>query len=203
MVMTIAPQVGGESQRKWRRYPSTIGPFALGAVSSGALVFGLAAAAGASIPGMAADGAVAIAASVVLAGAAAAYGTSYLLGRPLPVPHTYRQVPKVWREAFSPEVAAFLYGLGLGIGFFTKVPYATFYVAVGLSFVLANPLAGLAAGAVFGLARTLPPVLFRLRGAQLGEVEEADALVPARLHIQAVNGAMLAASGALMAMSVI
>src|SRR5215211_7385123 len=47
---------------------------------------------------------------------------------PIPIPDRHKQVPEWWRTFFSPPVAAFLYGVGLGVGFFTYLLFGTFVV---------------------------------------------------------------------------
>src|SRR5688500_11566885 len=48
-----------------------------------------------------------------------AYAAREFCGIPLPLFDRRRQVPDWWRTFYSPQVAATLYGAGLGIGFLT------------------------------------------------------------------------------------
>lgn len=193
MVMTIAPRSVGTSSRH-EALNATLVPFAVGAASTGLLVFALAGSVGAVIGVHSA----AMLILLLLVGATATlYGLTYLAGHPLPVPHTYRQVPKLWREAFSPLTAATLYGAGLGLGFFTRVPYVTFYLAVALATLSQSPGQAAFAGAVFGLARSLPLAFYRTRGVDLGEADDLVArILRHRRIIQMTNGLVLTALAA-------
>jgi len=91
----------------------------------------------------------------VLVAVAAAYALREAFGLPIPLPDLDRQVPDWWRTFYSPNVAALLYGLGLGVGFVTFLSFGTFVaVAVG-AFLSGNPFLGAAMTAPFGLARGL------------------------------------------------
>jgi hypothetical protein len=197
MVMTIAPRSVGSSRHETLN--RTLVPFAIGAVAAGALVFGAAGVVGQVMAGLS----VVTAALLLGIGAIASlYGVTYVAGRSLPVPHTLRQVPKLWREVFSPMTAAALYGAGLGVGFFTRVPFVTFYLAIALAALSASPLRAAGAGAVFGLARSLPLVFYRVQGVELGEADDlvARILRHSRL-IQVTNGLVLMGLAAILATS--
>ena len=74
---------------------------------------------------------------------------------PIPIPDRKRQVPEWWRTFYSPNVAALLYGAGLGIGFLTYLTFGTF-VAVAAGAVAAGSVGlGAVIGATFGLARAV------------------------------------------------
>jgi hypothetical protein len=195
MVMTIAPRSVGHSKDAIRS--PTLLPFAVGAMSSGAIVFvGLALLGGVVLPD---TGGIAAAVLVAAAGVTVLYGLSYVAGRPLPVPTSSRQVPKLWREAFSPATAAILYGGGLGLGFFTRGSYLTFYAAAGIALVSREPLLSALAGVTFGLARTLPLVLYRARGTTLGKAEGlVSGLREHERKIQVLNGVVLTGLGLLL-----
>jgi len=166
-------------------------------MSSGALAFaGLALLGRVGLPD---SGGMTVAVPVAAAGVAVLYGLSYVAGRPLPVPKSSRQVPKLWREAFSPTTAAILYGGGLGLGFFTRVPYLTFYAAAGTAALSRDPLLGALAGLTFGLARALPLVLYRAKGTALGKAEGlVTGLREHERKIQVLNGAVLTSLGFLL-----
>jgi hypothetical protein len=96
--------------------------------------------------------------AVVVVAAAALY-VARELGAPVPVPQLRRQVPDWWRTFFPPNLAAFLYGLGLGPGFLTYLGHGTVVVVAVAAFASGRPLLGAAVLAPFGLARGLGPVL--------------------------------------------
>ena len=141
MAETVAPVVHGV-----RRWLVAVATFVVGAVAAGAALgwaLGLAAA-------WAGGGSThaAWAAAVVVAGYA---GREVGLVR-LPVPQLRRQVPRRWREVLPLPATGFLYGAGLGLGFVTYVPVATF-AAVVAAIVLADPAAGAVALGAFGVGR--------------------------------------------------
>jgi hypothetical protein len=70
-----------------------------------------------------------------------------------------RQVPDWWRTFFSPPVTAFLYGAGLGIGFFTYLATGALAVASLAALLGGEPWLGVALVAPFGLARGLSAVV--------------------------------------------
>jgi hypothetical protein len=147
MVETIAPVVhGGRRNQYW----FTVALHALGATTS-------AAAMGAALGGLGslADTSWGGAGVVAVGTLSAAYLLRELVGVPVPIPHLRRQVPEWWRTFFSAPAAAFLYGLGLGIGFLTFLSGGTLVVAAVAAFVSDSALAGAVLCAPFGLARGL------------------------------------------------
>jgi hypothetical protein len=94
-----------------------------------------------------------------VAATAAVYAARELAGLPVPVPERRRQVPEWWRTFFSPDAAAFLYGLGLGIGFLTFLRYGTLVVVAVAALASGDPVAGAALVLPFGLARALSVVV--------------------------------------------
>jgi hypothetical protein len=155
MVETITPVVHGGSRERWG---ISLALHAIGAAVAAAIVGSLLAGAGAllgapwGVPG------------AVLVVATAALYVARELGAPVPVPQLRRQVPDWWRTFFPPNLAAFLYGLGLGPGFLTYLGHATVVVVAVAAFASGRPLLGAAVLAPFGLARGLGPVLaFRVR----------------------------------------
>jgi hypothetical protein len=138
---TVAPVVHGV-----RRWLVAVAAFAAGAVGAGA-VLGWALGSAASRAGAGSTHA-AWAAAVVVAGYAC---REFGLFR-LPVPQLRRQVPQRWREVLPLPATGFLYGAGLGVGFVTYAPVATF-AAVVAAIVLADPAAGAVALGAFGAGR--------------------------------------------------
>ena len=76
-----------------------------------------------------------------------------------------RQVPRRWARWNMPEVGYFGWGVMLGMGILTVIPYSSLLVVLGMEMV-AGPTAGALAGAAFGLGREIPalfPLLWRKR----------------------------------------
>lgn len=147
MVETIAPVVhGGRNKKYWRALSLHI----LGATLSGALFGALLALAG-EIFG-APWGAAGLVAVALTAGL---YAARELLGAPIPLPDLDRQVPDWWRTFYSPNVAALLYGFGLGVGFFTFLTFGTYAAVATGAFVSGNVALGALLMGVFGFVRSL------------------------------------------------
>ena len=91
----------------------------------------------------------------VLSAIALLYALREGLKLPVPVFDRHRQVPEWWRTFYSPAVAALLYGLGLGVGFFTFLTFGTFVVVTAGAFLSGNAATGALLSAPFGLARAL------------------------------------------------
>jgi hypothetical protein len=133
------------------------------------------------------------------AGALTLTGALYALreafGLPVPIPDRHRQVPDWWRSFFSPPGTAFLYGLGLGVGFLTFLTYGTFVAVAAAALVSGDPLLGVVLCAPFGLARGLSVTV--TRRARSGEdaaavVDRLERAALGRLP-RAVNAGALAA----------
>jgi hypothetical protein len=151
MVETITPVVHGGRRSRW-------------AVVLALHVAGAAAAAGAFGAGLGVTGS-ALGAPWGAAGLVgiAAVGALYLareaFGLPVPVPQLRRQVPDWWRTFFPFAPAAFLYGMGLGVGFFTFLAHGTLVVVSAAALASGKPALGAALLAPFGLARGLSAVV--------------------------------------------
>jgi methylamine utilization protein MauE len=151
MVETITPVVHGGRRSRW-------------AVVLGLHVAGAAAAAGAFGAVLGAIGS-ALGAPWAAAGLGtiAAIGALYLareaFGLPIPVPQLRRQVPDWWRTFFPFAPAAFLYGMGLGVGFFTFLAHGTLVVVSAAALASGSPALGAILVAPFGLARGLSAVI--------------------------------------------
>lgn len=78
-----------------------------------------------------------------------------LFGLPLPLPDLERQVPEWWRTFFSRPVASILYGLGLGVAFYTSLTFGTFVVVAAVTLATGDPALGALLCAPFGLGRAL------------------------------------------------
>ncbi len=78
----------------------------------------------------------------------------------LPTPEMGWQVPKSWQRS-SRLAGQTLYGIVLGMGIFTFIPFAGFYVLLALEMVVGavDLRAAVALGMVYGFMRGLPAVL--------------------------------------------
>jgi hypothetical protein len=120
-----------------------------------------------------------------------------LAGLPVPVPEFRRQVPERWRSVFSPEVAALLYGLGLGVGFLTHLRFGTLVAVAAAAVASGSPVTGALVLMAFGLARSLPIVLVgwaRDDHTVRGVAHQLERVGAGRIPAT-VNGTLLAALG--------
>jgi hypothetical protein len=147
MVDTITPVVHGGSRRSWAR---VLALHALGATAS-ASVMGAALGLAGTLLG-APWGTTGATIVVVVA---VAYAAREAFGFPVPIPDARRQVPQWWRETFSSETAAALYGLGLGLGFATHLRHGTLVAVAGAVVAGGDPAVGAVAMGAFGLARSI------------------------------------------------
>jgi len=147
MIDTLGP-AGHPGGR--RRTLAACAAFALGAPLGGAVTFGGLAAVGAAITGGAALG-VAVAIAVAAA-------TLDALGIRI-APQLRRQVPESWRRVLPLPMAAFLYGILLGLGFTTYVLSFALPALAAISVAVADVPLGLILGVAFGVGRALPIVV--------------------------------------------
>ena len=137
---------------------------------------------------------------VLVAGPAALYLAAELLELRVPVPQLRHQVPDWWRTFFPLAPAAFLYGVGLGVGFFTYLAHGTLVVVAAAAIASGRPAAGAVLVGAFGLARGLSAgVAWRIRSSEEGALLVASlarsALWPGWRVAHAVAlGAVLGAS---------
>lgn len=147
MVDTITPAVGGARRG---RYRLAVALHALGATSAaggfGAMLGLIGMLLGAPWRGWGLG---------LLAAVAGIYAVGETASLTIPIPARRRQVPSWWRTFFSLPVAAFLYGLGLGIGFLTYLSFGTLVAVSFAALVAGSPALGAALVAPFGLARAL------------------------------------------------
>jgi hypothetical protein len=147
MVETITPVVyGGRNRHYWTAVALHVLGATLSAAALGLVLGGLGALVGAPWEG---------GGWWALAAVAAAYLLREALGVGVPLPDLDRQVPDWWRTFYSPGVASFLYGLGLGVGFVTFLSFGTFVAVATGAFLTGDPLLGAAITGPFGLARGL------------------------------------------------
>jgi hypothetical protein len=143
MIETITPAVCGSR----RRQRLALAGFTVGAACASLVVGALLGLTG-SLLG--AERAVLMVAAVALAAAAREAG---LLS--IRLPQSRRQVPERWRAVLPLPVWSFGYGAGLGSGFVTFQPFATFWVACAAAVALARPLAAAVCFSFYGLGRAL------------------------------------------------
>ena len=150
MVETINPVVYGDANGSRSRYRTALALHVLGATAAAAIF-------GAALGGVGALFGAPWDAAGVLAVAAAAglYLVREAFGVPVPVLEARRQVPDWWRTFFSRNVTAFLYGAGVGIGFFTYLGHGTLLVVSVAALASGRPLVGGLVLAPFGFARAV------------------------------------------------
>ena len=147
MVETIAPVVhGGRNRSYW----SAVFFHTLGATISAALFGAFLGGLGDVLGAPWGNGGL-----IALAAIAAIYAARELFGLPIPLPDLDRQVPEWWRTFFSKNVAAFLYGIGLGIGFLTYLSFGTYVAVMTGAFISGDATTGAVICAAFGLSRSL------------------------------------------------
>ena len=186
MAETIAPVVHGDR----RTYRKAVLLHVLGAALAASFVGGLAGALGALA------GAPWGSAGTALLGAGSiAYLARELWGIPVPIPARRAQVPEWWRAFFSPAVSAFLYGLGLGAGFFTILASGTFVVVVTAACLTGSPLLGALLCLPFGLGRGLAVLVARSAATEEDAVAVTErlAVIGNTAVLRLANGAALAA----------
>ncbi len=185
MVETITPVVHGGRRASYRM---AVLLHALGAAIAAALFGAALGALGAALRAPWGD-----AGLVVVAGVALVYAARELLGLPVPLPDVRRQVPDWWRTFFAPRVAAFLYGLGLGVGFLTYLSYGTLVAVAVAALASGHPLVGALVCIPFGLARGLSVWLAgSARAAPAEAVDRLESLAQTRV-VRGVNGLALVA----------
>lgn len=197
MVETITPVVhGGSARRYWFSVAlHTLGA-ALAAALLGAVVGGVGALAGAPWGR---------AGLVVVAAVALVYAAREGFHLPIPLPDRHDQVPDWWRTFYSPGVAAFLYGAGLGAGFLTFLTFGTYVAVVAGAIASGSPLVGAALCIPFGVMRGLSVTVSRSARSEddaEGIMNRLDDLGSTRLP-RLVNAAMLVLVGAVAAVAAI
>ncbi|HLM33115.1 MAG TPA: hypothetical protein VK285_03525 [Gaiellaceae bacterium] len=184
MIETITPDVCGSRKRQaW-----ALLFFALGALVASACVGALLGLAGSRV----AAWALPVAALLALVGAAREGGLARV-----PLPQSRRQVPEPWRFKLPLPAWAAGYGAGLGLGFLTYQPVATFWVACAAAVALGRPLAGAVCFAAYGAGRSLLLLLPLRRGSEATAIVEA--LSGRRGGVLRVNAVALLACAALLA----
>lgn len=109
-----------------------------------------------------------------------------------------RQVPDWWRTFFSLPVTAFLYGAGLGIGFFTYLATGALVVVSAAALLAGDAVLGVLLVGPFGLARGLSAVV----AARVHTDEDGRELV-GRLAAHSERPRRLTARASLLAVAVL
>lgn len=108
----------------------------------------------------------------------------------------HRQTPRAWRYLLPPALTAFLNGFDLGLGWTTRVYYASYVAVVAAMFVTGNVIVGGALGLLFGLSRA-GTVVIVVTMAGTRRIDAAAKLVAVRARTKAVNLLALASYTAL------
>lgn len=75
------------------------------------------------------------------------------------LPMIYRTIPRRWWGRLGPDRGALLWGLLLGAGVTTIIPFTTFYIVGIWAALIGEPSYGAALGLSYGVARALPVIL--------------------------------------------
>ena len=105
-----------------------------------------------------------------------------------------RQVPRRWPRIMPAPVAYFLWGVLLGSGVATLIPYSSALVVGGACFV-SGPATGALVGATFGIVRESPTLVSLLR--EMKPPELLEVLPRFRWRVQRINPFVAAIGGAL------
>jgi hypothetical protein len=97
--------------------------------------------------------------ATIVAVIATMYAVREAFGLRIPLPDRHAQVPQWWRDFFSAPVSSFLYGAGLGIGYFTFLRFGTYVAVSVVALVVGDPLIGMLICLPFGLTRGLTVIL--------------------------------------------
>ena len=135
---------------------------------------------------------------VVAALLAAAYGLHEAGVWRLPHPERAWQVPNSWIME-RPLLGAAAFGLILGAGVFTFIPFTSFYLLLIWELLAASPVAGAVLGGAYGLARALPVLAgawTTARGAPIAPLHVRLLTAAPGLH-RATSGLLLVTAGLL------
>ena len=123
---------------------------------------------------------------------------------PWRLPGGHRQVDEDWLTRYRGWVYGVGFGFQLGLGVVTVVTSAATYALLALAVLTGSPLAGLALGAAFGLARAVPALVLaraqthhEIRTMAAGLALQALPVARATAGALALSGAVLLAGAAL------
>jgi hypothetical protein len=135
---------------------------------------------------------------VITVGTATVLALFFSLRRRPPKLGLQVQVPRTWRYTMLPQVRYVLWGILLGSGIATLIPYPIYLVLFSAELTVGVPVAAVA-GALFGVARELPvvlPLVLRYR-------EEETFRLFGRLHpaVRRLNLVLTALIGSLLVLA--
>lgn len=112
-------------------------------------------------------------------------------------PQSRWAVPANWRVLMPRTIVVWLYGFLLGLGWITRVPVGTFYVAAAWSFACGKTTVGALTMATFGLGRALPVLWLsaRWQGDFAACLHDQVVLGAWKSPIRLVNALALASAG--------
>jgi cytochrome c biogenesis protein CcdA len=117
------------------------------------------------------------------------------------LPERKRQTEKFWVHEFGFAGASLLWGLHIGLGFFTRITYGGFWALVAIALALGDPLFGAALMSAYWLGRVLSvwvaPLLLK-PGAS--HVELTGAIMDQRKALHRISGAALILCSAITAL---
>lgn len=124
----------------------------------------------------------------------------------MPRPQIKRQVPRRWIYQFHPFLTWLLFGLGLGIGVATFIPFGTFYIVLLMALLSKSPLYAMVLMAIFGFGRAMMTLILaapfwaskgepRVWGAKKGVMSWVNNYQEC---VHFINGMVLAMVGALL-----
>ena len=99
---------------------------------------------------------------------------------------TARQTPRSWRYLLPSRIVSFLNGFDLGLGWSTRIYFASYLVAILAAFFSGHALVGALIGASFGGGRAAAVVFVERRGAA------ADGMMTVRRTAVGMNALALA-----------
>lgn len=109
------------------------------------------------------------------------------------LPERKRQTEKFWAHDFGFVGASFLWGVHIGLGFFTRITYSGFWALTAVTLALGDPFFGAALMSVYWLGRVLsvwiaPLLLMKPEATCLGL---AEAVIDHRNVLHRISGAAL------------
>lgn len=110
----------------------------------------------------------------------------------IPFPQIKRQVSRLWLVNLHKNFVAFGYGFQLGSSVATRIKVATTYIVIGISFCLGSVIYGVLLGALFGLSRSILPIIL----ASISGSPDKSLIFALKFNsydsiVQRVNGVML------------